>query len=251
MHRSNALIEVEGIHVAFNGRAAVDGISFRAESGSVYGLLGPNGAGKSTTIGCLSGLIAPDAGSVRIHGEEVAPGQPRVSLGIVPQELAVYQELSPAENLAYWGEVYGIRGAALRARVDELLEKAGLVECRNDRVRSLSGGTQRRLNFVCALIHAPMALLLDEPTVGVDPQARARILELVREEANRGVCVVFSTHYMEEAEGLCDRIGILDHGHIIAEGDLAELRRLHAAPGTAEANLEHIFMELTGSELRG
>ena len=241
------MIEVEGIRVTFNGRAAVDGISFRAEPGVVYGLLGPNGAGKSTTIGCVSGLIAPSAGSVRIHGEEVAPGEPRASLGIVPQELAVYQELSPAENVAYWGAAYGMRGASLRARVDELLEKAGLSECRNERVRSLSGGTRRRLNFVCGLVHKPMALLLDEPTVGVDPQARARILDLVREEAERGVCVIFSTHYMEEAESLCDRIGILDHGRLITEGNLADLRGLHAAP---DSNLEQIFMQLTGSELR-
>jgi ABC-2 type transport system ATP-binding protein len=222
------LIEVEGLKKSYGELVAVDGVSFRAEPGAIYGLLGPNGAGKSTAIGCISGLLRPDAGSVRVLGHDVVGAglRARASLGIVPQELALYEDLSAAENLRFFGSAYHLRGAELAQRVDLVLERVGLADRAKEPAKRFSGGMKRRLNFACGVLHRPRVLLLDEPTVGVDPQSRVRLLELVREEARAGACVLYTTHYMEEAETLCDRLGILDHGRLIAEGTLAELRGL-------------------------
>ena len=222
------MIEVDGLRKAYGNVVAVDGVTFTAAPGAIFGLLGPNGAGKSTTLHCLSGLLAPTSGSVRILGHDVV-GEgiaSRRQLGVVPQEVAVYDDLSARDNLSYWGGAWGLRGAELDRRVGEVLERVGLADRAREPVKRLSGGMKRRLNFGCGVVHRPKVLLLDEPTVGVDPQSRVRLLELVREEAAAGACVLYTTHYMEEAETLCDRIGIIDRGRLIALGTLPELRAL-------------------------
>jgi ABC-2 type transport system ATP-binding protein len=222
------MIEVKDLRKQFGDITAVDGVSFKAESGAIFGLLGPNGAGKTTTISCISGLLKPDAGTIHVLGHDVRTdgSASRRQLGVVPQELALYEDLSARENLDYWGAAYGLRGSELKHRVAEVLALADLADRAKEPVKRFSGGMKRRLNFACALVHEPRALLLDEPTVGVDAQSRHRLLDLVREQASRGVCVLYTTHYMEEAEKLCDRLAIIDHGKIIAEGTLSELRQL-------------------------
>jgi ABC-2 type transport system ATP-binding protein len=222
------LIEVERLRKQYGDLVAVDDVSFKAHPGEIFGLLGPNGAGKSTAIGCISGLLRPGAGRIRILGHDVMTDGPesRKKLGVVPQELALYEDLSARENLAYWGSAYGLRGSHLKERVGAVLAVAGLVDRAKEPVKKLSGGLKRRLNFACGIVHGPEALLLDEPTVGVDPQTRVRLLELVREQARNGATVIYTTHYMEEAEKLCDRLAIIDHGKIIAEGTLPQLRAI-------------------------
>jgi ABC-2 type transport system ATP-binding protein len=222
------MIEVQDLRKQYGQLAAVDGVSFTAPAGAIFGLLGPNGAGKSTTIGCISGLLQPTAGRVTVLGHDVRRDgvAARRSLGVVPQELALYEDLSAGENLAYWGGAYGLRGVPLRRRIEDVLDLAGLGDRAREPVKRLSGGMKRRLNFACGIVHQPKVLLLDEPTVGVDPQSRVRLLELVRDQARAGTCVLYTTHYMEEAQELCDRLAIIDHGRIVAAGSLEELRRL-------------------------
>jgi ABC-2 type transport system ATP-binding protein len=224
------MIEVENLRKVFGETVAVDGVSFTARPGEIFGLLGPNGAGKTTTLSCVSGLLVPTAGRVRVVGRDVVRdgAEARRALGVVPQEVALYDDLTAGENLEYWGGAQGLRGAALRKRRDEVLELAGLADRAREPVKRFSGGMKRRLNFACGILHRPQVLLLDEPTVGVDPQSRVRLLELVRQEARAGTCVLYTTHYMEEAETLCDRLAIIDHGRLIAQGTLAELRAMLA-----------------------
>lgn len=220
------MIEVQDLVKRFGDLLAVDGVRFTAEPGSIFGLLGPNGAGKSTTIGCISGLVEPSSGSVRVLGHDVQlePRAARARLGVVPQELAIYEDLSARENLEYWGAAWGLGGAELGVRVREVLAAIGLGDRAREPTKRFSGGMKRRLNFGCGIVHRPRVLLLDEPTVGVDPQSRVKLLELVRGEAANGTCVLYTTHYMEEAESLCQRLAILDHGRILATGTLEELR---------------------------
>jgi ABC-2 type transport system ATP-binding protein len=222
------VIEAEDLRKEFGELLAVDGVSFTARGGEIFGLLGPNGAGKTTTISCISGLLTPTAGRVRVMGHDVArEGRAaRSSLGVVPQEIALYDDLNAVQNLEYWGGAQGLRSAALKERIARALDLTGLTDRANDAVRNFSGGMKRRLNFACGIVHEPKVLLLDEPTVGVDPQSRVRLLELVREQARAGACVLYTTHYMEEAEALCDRLAIVDHGKIIASGTLDELRAM-------------------------
>jgi ABC-2 type transport system ATP-binding protein len=222
------VIEVTDLRKVFGELAAVDGITFTAEPGAIFGLLGPNGAGKTTTIGCICGLLKPTSGRVRVLGYDVVTDGARAKsgLGVVPQEVAIYEEVSATENLRYWGGAYGLSGAGLKTRIAEVLELSGLQDRAKEPVKRFSGGMKRRLNFACGIVHRPKVLLLDEPTVGVDPQSRVRLLELVREEAVRGTCVVYTTHYMQEAEELCDRLAIVDHGKLIAYGSLTELRAM-------------------------
>jgi ABC-2 type transport system ATP-binding protein len=191
-------------------------------------LLGPNGAGKTTTIGCISSLLAPTSGRVRVDGHDVVRDgiAARRSIGVVPQDIALYDDLSAKENLAYWGGAQGLRGSKLNDRIGSVLELTGLSDRAKEPVKRFSGGMKRRLNFACGIVHQPKVLLLDEPTVGVDPQSRVRLMELVREQVRAGTCVLYTTHYMEEAETLCDRLGIIDHGRIIAQGTLQELRAM-------------------------
>ena len=222
------MITVDALRKSYGDLVAVDGVSFTAGEGSIFGLLGPNGAGKSTTIGCISGLLQPSSGRIHVLGHDVVlDGQAaRASIGIVPQELALYEDLSAADNLGYWGAAYGLRGPELKRRVGEVLELTGLLDRAREPVKRYSGGMKRRLNFGCGIVHRPRILLLDEPTVGVDPQSRVRLLDLVREQVAAGTCVLYTTHYMEEAQELCDRLAIMDHGRILATGTLAELRAM-------------------------
>ena len=220
------LIEVKDLQKAYGELMAVKGVSFTAKKGSVFGLLGPNGAGKSTTISCICGLLKPTAGTVSVNGFDIVKEAKKAkqSLGVVPQELAIYEDLSAFDNLAYWGAAYGLKGRELKSRVDFILERIGLQDRAKDLPKNYSGGLKRRLNFGCGLVHEPEILLLDEPTVGVDPQSRERLFNLVKAERDKGTCVLYTTHYMEEAENLCDELAIIDHGKIIAAGTLKDLR---------------------------
>ncbi|MBI1876052.1 MAG: ABC transporter ATP-binding protein [Acidobacteria bacterium] len=222
------MIEVQDLRKQYGDLVAVDGVSFTAAPGCIFGLLGPNGAGKSTIINCLSGLLPPTSGRVRVLGHDVVaqPMEARRELGVVPQELALYEDLSARDHLAYRGAAYGMSGSDLKTRVDEVLGIIGLQDRAREPVKRFSGGMKRRLNFGCGIVHRPKALLLDEPTVGVDPQSRVRLLDLVREQVAGGTCVLYTTHYMEEAQELCDRIAIMDHGKVLAIGTLNELRAM-------------------------
>lgn len=223
-----SVLVVEGLSRRFGDLLAVDDVSFRIEPGETYGLLGPNGAGKTTTISVVTGLLAADAGTVTVAGTPMTTGSVAAKrhIGLVPQELAIYPELSARENLTFFGRLQGLRGALLTARVQEVLELIGLADRAKDATKEFSGGMKRRLNIGIGLLHHPTLLILDEPTVGVDPQSRNSILEAVETLSVAGMAVLYTTHYMEEAERLCDRIGIIDAGRLQAEGTRDELVRL-------------------------
>ncbi len=220
------MLKVQDLVKQYGDFTAVDTISFAAGAGSVFGLLGPNGAGKSTTISCISGLLPPTSGRIAVSGHDILKDgkAARQSLGVVPQEIALYEDLPAIDNLRYWGKAYGLRGAALEDRVSEVLGHIGLADRAKDLPKEFSGGMKRRLNFGCGIVHKPKVLLLDEPTVGVDPQSRAKLFDMVEAERDAGACVLYTTHYMEEAERLCDSLAIIDHGKIIAKGTVAELK---------------------------
>jgi ABC-2 type transport system ATP-binding protein len=222
------MIEVEQLRKQYGDLTAVHNVTLTARPGEIFGLLGPNGAGKTTTIGCISTLLVPSGGVIRVMGHDVVKEgvEARRSMGVVPQEIALYDDLSAEENLSYWGGAQGLHGRELRDRIREVLDLTGLLDRAKEPIKRFSGGMKRRLNFACGIVHRPKVLLLDEPTVGVDPQSRVRLLELVREQARAGACVLYTTHYMEEAESLCDRLAIVDHGRIIAQGTLSELRSM-------------------------
>jgi ABC-2 type transport system ATP-binding protein len=222
------VIQVEQLRKAFGETVAVDNVSFDACAGEIFGLLGPNGAGKTTTLNCISGLLVPTSGKIRILNHDVTRDgvAARRLLGVVPQELALYEDLSATENLEYWGGACGLDKTSRRSRAQQILAAIGLLDRAKETVKRFSGGMKRRLNFGCGIMHHPKLLLLDEPTVGVDPQSRVYLLDLVREQARNGACVLYTTHYMEEAEALCDRLAIIDKGNIIAHGTLAELRTM-------------------------
>jgi ABC-2 type transport system ATP-binding protein len=225
-YSSRSVLALRDIRRRFGSTIAVDGLSLEVRTGEVFGLLGPNGAGKSTTIAIATGLLAPDAGSVDLLGLG-SPSSPKVRmhLGLAPQEITLYAELTARENLRFFADLYGVTNA--RVRVDELLALVELDARANDRVATFSGGMKRRLNLAAALVHDPKLVLLDEPTAGVDPQSRNRILELVRRLAGEGKTVLYTTHYMEEAAKICDRVGIVDHGRMLDVGTVAELVARH------------------------
>jgi ABC-2 type transport system ATP-binding protein len=220
------LLQVDRLSKSYGAVRAVDGVSFAVNPGEIYGLLGPNGAGKTTTISMICGLLRPDAGSVAVGGRPFAadPQAAKRLMGVVPQDLALYEELSAAENLLFWGRLAGLDAKTARLRTAELLEALSLSDRAKDAVKTFSGGMKRRVNLGCALLHRPQLLLLDEPTVGIDPQARLNIIEFIRGLRASGTAVLYTTHYLEEAESLCDRIGIVDHGRMHAEGTLRELQ---------------------------
>lgn len=233
------MILVENLRKNYGPRTAVDGISMAIHAGETFGLLGPNGAGKSTTIHLIGGLLRPDGGLVTISGQ-ADPARPEVrrKLGLAPQSIALYEDLTGAENLAFFGRLYGLKGARLAERVAWALEFAGLQDRAHDRVKAYSGGMQRRINLACALIHEPAAVLLDEPTVGVDPQSRNHLFENIEALKRLGLTVLYTTHYMEEAERLCDRIAIMDQGRILALGTLDELLAKHGGAATVTVEFE-------------
>ncbi len=221
------MIEVKNLIKQFAGITAVDTISFSAKTGEIFGLLGPNGAGKSTAINCISGLLKADDGSVEINGYNTNSdsNKAKSSLGLVPQELALYEDLSAYENLVFWGSAYGLSGEKLESRIQEVLVDVGLETRQKEPVKQFSGGMKRRLNFACAILHKPAALLLDEPTVGVDPQSREHLLHATLKLKHAGTAVIYTTHYMEEAERLCDHLAIMDKGKVIAAGTVEQLRK--------------------------
>jgi len=221
-------IEVLNLHKSFGETKAVQGVDFNVEQGEIYSLLGPNGAGKTTTISMLSCLLRPDEGDARIMGHSIKDNQMGVKsvLGVVPQEIALYEDLTARENLTFWGKMYGLRGGALKARVEEVLEIIGLQDRAKERVGKYSGGMKRRVNIGVALLHKPQVIYMDEPTVGIDPQSRRNILDSVVDLKEQGMTVLYTTHYMEEAEELSDHIGIVDHGKMIANGTHDELVKL-------------------------
>lgn len=219
------MIEVHQLRKSFGARVAVDDIQFSIARGETFGLLGPNGAGKSTTLGMLVGLVRPDAGHLSIAGGVPTDLQTRMKIGIAPQALSLYDNLSATDNLNFFGTIYGLTGTKLFERVQWALSFSGLADRASDRVNTYSGGMKRRLNIAVGLIHQPVVLLLDEPTVGVDPQSRNHILESIGNLAKAGMTIIYTTHYMEEAEKLCDRVAIIDHGRILASDSIPELLR--------------------------
>ena len=280
------MLRLRGVRKAFGSNVAVDGLDLDVRDGELFGLLGPNGAGKTTTVGMAVGLLEPDRGAVEI-GDLGAPTRPatRRRIGVATQALALYEELSAEENVSFFGRIQGLRGRALSDGVDAALEFVRLSDRRKDPVRTYSGGMKRRLNLAVAMVHGPLLVLLDEPTVGVDPQSRNAIFENIQELQRRGRTIVYTTHYMEEAEKLCDRVGIIDHGKLLAldtvpnliaahggktsvvaeltdrevrietEDPVGELGRLQASGAllrfrVERPDLERVFLNLTGRHLR-
>lgn len=242
-------IEVRHLRKQFDppkGAVAVDDVSFDIQEGEIFSLLGPNGAGKTTTISILSCLLRPDSGDARVGGFSVSTESSKVRglIGVVPQDVALYDDLSGRENLLFWGRMYGLGGADLQRRVDEVLDLVGLFDRRKDRVEKYSGGMKRRVNIGAALLHRPRLLYLDEPTVGIDPQSRRSILDGVKDMNRQGVTVLYTTHYMEEAQELSNRIGIMDQGRMIALGTHMDLVGMVGARTRIDLALDRSAHEL-------
>jgi ABC-2 type transport system ATP-binding protein len=240
------MLEVTNLSKKYKQNYATQGVNMFLEKGEIVGLLGPNGAGKSTTISMLSSLVVPTSGDVRLLNESVIknPRNIRKILGVVPQEIALYTDLSAEENLRFFGEIYHLKGVELKNRIEEVLEQIGLTERRKDLVKTFSGGMKRRLNIGVALLHNPEIIIMDEPTVGIDPQSRNYILETVKRlNQERGMTVLYTSHYMEEVEFLCDRIYIMDKGHIIASGTKEELKNILSSENTISIKVERVKEE--------
>ncbi|TEU13255.1 MAG: ATP-binding cassette domain-containing protein, partial [Hadesarchaea archaeon] len=222
-----AIVETHDLTKVFNGRNAVDSLDLEIEEGEFFGLLGPNGAGKSTTVAMLSTILRPTRGTVTIAGYDIKRQAKEIRrlIGVVPQEFGLYDELTAAENLAYFGKLHGVEGGKLKVRIEELLRLVQLQDRANDLVKTFSGGMKHRLNLVMGLIHEPKLLFLDEPTTGLDPQARLAVWELIKRFQSEGVTILLTTHYMEEADYLCERVAIMDRGKVIALDSPARLKR--------------------------
>ena len=233
------ILIAQELRKAFGDNEAVRGISFSVMRGEIFSLLGPNGAGKTTTINMLSCLIEPTGGTAEIAGHAI-PGDSldvRRAIGVVPQEIALYDSLTARQNLEFWGKLYDMGGKPLAMRIDEVLEQVGLSDRAKDKIKTYSGGMKRRINIAAGLLHKPQLLFMDEPTVGIDPQSRRRILDMVRELRDQGMTILYTTHYMEEAEELSDRVGIIDQGRLIALGTQVELTKLVGEQETLRLHL--------------
>lgn len=246
------LIEVKGLKKYYGKIKAVDGIDIEVREGEILGILGPNGAGKSTTISMISTLIKPDEGQILFGDKDIIrhPGYIREVLGVVPQEVALYPGLSALENLKFFGRLYGLKGKKLEKRIDEVLEVLGLNGRARDSVKKYSGGMKRRVNIGAALLHYPRMLIMDEPTVGIDPQSRNHILKTVKELNSQGMTIIYTTHYMEEAEALCDRIYIMDYGKIIAHGTNKELKDMISSDDVVEIKVDRVAVQFM-KDLKG
>lgn len=246
-----AVLQAINLHKKFKTKEVVRQVNMQLEAGESIGLLGPNGAGKSTTISMLSSLVMPTSGEVLWNSESINknPEPLRKTLGVVPQEIALYPELSARENLAFFGRIYGLKGSLLTERVEEILQKIGLTDRKNDIVKTFSGGMKRRLNIGAALLHKPSILIMDEPTVGIDPQSRAYILDTVKQLVEEGMTLLYTSHYMEEVELLCDIIYIMDQGEIIAFGTKEQLKSLVSDNQTIELK-GHLLSKEFGEVLK-
>ncbi|WP_055666243.1 ABC transporter ATP-binding protein [Desnuesiella massiliensis] len=224
-----SLITIKDLVKRYGSYLALDNLSFDINEGEVFGLLGPNGAGKSTTIKILMGLLKYNSGEIYVNGIEVRkdPQETKKLLGLVPQDIAIYEGLSAKENVEFFGSLYGLGRKELKQKTEEALGFVGLKDKAKDKPKSFSGGMKRRLNIACAIVHQPKIIIMDEPTVGIDPQSRNHILESVRELNRRGSTIIYTSHYMEEVDAVCERVGIIDHGKLIAYGDKNQVKKLH------------------------
>jgi len=222
-------IDVSNLHKKYGNHTALNSISFQVRPGICFGLLGPNGAGKSTTMKIISGILQPNSGALHVFGIDAVKEAAKVRniIGYVPQGITLYEKLSAYDNLKFFGEMYGLRGSQLKERISTVLTQVGLLDRAKDAVGTFSGGMMRRVNIAAALLHRPKLLVLDEPTVGIDPQSRNHIFEMIRKLKQEGVSIIYSTHYMEEVETLCEELAIIDHGSVIAQGVLHELLMQH------------------------
>lgn len=236
-------VEIRGLVKKYDDTLAVNNINLNIEEGEIYGLLGPNGAGKSTTISLICSLLHPTSGTIKVLGENIRKNalEAKRKIGLVPQVISVYTDFTAYENIRFFGELYGLRGSELKESIEEALEFTGLLEYRNKKAKEFSGGMLRRLNIACAIIHHPRLLIMDEPTVGVDPQSRNHILQAVKNLNKQGVTVIYSTHYMEEAEHLCSKIAIIDKGNIIVEGTKEELIDMVSDKRSLKIGLEDVY----------
>ncbi|NLL30328.1 MAG: ABC transporter ATP-binding protein [Clostridiales bacterium] len=236
-------VEIRGLVKKYDDTLAVNNINLNIEEGEIYGLLGPNGAGKSTTISLICSLLHPTSGTIKVLGEDIRKNalEAKRKIGLVPQVISVYTDFTAYENIRFFGELYGLRGSELKESIEEALEFTGLLEYRNKKAKEFSGGMLRRLNIACAIIHHPRLLIMDEPTVGVDPQSRNHILQAVKNLNKQGVTVIYSTHYMEEAEHLCSKIAIIDKGNIIVEGTKEELIDMVSDKRSLKIGLEDVY----------
>lgn len=247
-----SLLEIKEITKSYGSVRALKNVSLQISEGDIYGLLGPNGAGKSTLINILSGLIKPDNGSVFLEDKTIKGNEEEYKgkIGVVPQEISLYQELSGYQNLMFWGGLYNMGTTELKERVNNLLNVFHLQDKRNSKVKTYSGGMKRKINIACSILHNPTLLLLDEPTVGLDPQSRLDILDFIENLNARGVTIIYTTHYMEVAERLCNKIAIIDEGNILAKGDLSELRVLSGAKDSINIKLRSLeFLPLNAQTL--
>lgn len=246
------IVEVRNLTKNYKDFRAVDISSLDVKEGEIFGFLGPNGAGKTTTISILSGLFSKYEGTVKIFDKTMKedPIFIKKNMGVVPQDLALIDDLTAEENVRFFGELYGLRGDALKNSVQETLEFVGLWDRKKDFPPSFSGGMKRRLNIACAIVHKPKLIILDEPTVGIDPQSRNNILETIKKLNEQGSTIIYTSHYMEEVEAICTDICIVDKGQIIARGDKEALKDLVSHEDGSRASLEEVFLHLTGKSLR-
>lgn len=236
------IVKIEGLTKKFGDVIAVDNISLTIEEGEIYGLLGPNGAGKSTTINILCGLLAMDKGIIEILGKDIEKNSTyaKQNIGVVPQDIAIYEDLTAYENVKFFASLYGLKGSELKEKVEEALRFVGLLDKKKEYPKSFSGGMKRRLNIACAIAHRPKLIIMDEPTVGIDPQSRNHILQSVKKLNSLGCTIIYTTHYMEEVEAICGNIAIIDHGKVIAQGTKEELKSIVTDVNYVEITVEDL-----------